>query len=81
MVPMGNISTSHKTEAIMFTGHWEILVILFAILLLFGARKLPELAQGMGKGIREFRKAVKDQPDEKKNPEQIENQNDQQEKA
>jgi len=49
----------------MFAGHWEILVIIFAILLLFGARKLPELAQGMGKGIREFRKAIKENPDEK----------------
>ena len=58
----------------MFTGHWEILLILFAILLLFGARKLPELAQGMGKGIREFRKADKEPHDDKKNPEQIEDQ-------
>ena len=49
----------------MFAGHWEILVIIFAILLLFGARKLPELAQGMGKGIREFRKAIKENPDDK----------------
>jgi len=64
----------------MFTGHWEILLILFAILLLFGARKLPELAQGMGKGIREFRKAVKEQPDENKTPEQIETQEENAEK-
>ena len=64
----------------MFTGHWEILLILFAILLLFGARKLPELAQGMGKGIREFRKAVKEQPEENKTPEQIETQEENTEK-
>ncbi|MDZ7337321.1 MAG: twin-arginine translocase TatA/TatE family subunit [candidate division KSB1 bacterium] len=44
-------------------GHWELLLILFAILLVFGARKLPELAQGLGKGIREFRKAVRDVPE------------------
>jgi sec-independent protein translocase protein TatA len=67
-------------EARMFTGHWEILLILFAILLLFGARKLPELAQGMGKGIREFRKAVKESPNDKNEPEKIENQNEEPEK-
>ena len=76
-----NAQPAKKTEAIMFTGHWEILLILFAILLLFGARKLPELAQGMGKGIREFRKAVKEPPEEPKNPEQIEDSNSEQEKV
>lgn len=55
----------------MFPGHWEWLLILFAILLLFGARKLPELAQGMGKGIREFRKAVKEPPEEDKSPDKL----------
>ncbi len=35
----------------------ELLVIVFIILLLFGAKKLPELASGLGKGIREFKKA------------------------
>lgn len=44
----------------------EILLILFVILLLFGAKKLPELAQGLGKGIREFKKAMKDTEDEVK---------------
>ncbi|MCR4440110.1 MAG: twin-arginine translocase TatA/TatE family subunit [bacterium] len=45
-------------------GQWELLLIFFAILLLFGARRLPELAQGLGKGIREFRRAVKEPPEE-----------------
>jgi|YNPNPStandDraft_1061719.scaffolds.fasta_scaffold49044_4 sec-independent protein translocase protein TatA len=45
-------------------GQWELVLILFAILLLFGARRLPELAQGLGKGIREFRRAVKEPPEE-----------------
>jgi len=35
----------------------EMLVILFAILLLFGGRKIPELMRGIGKGIREFNTA------------------------
>jgi sec-independent protein translocase protein TatA len=38
----------------------EIIVIFLVVLLLFGARRLPEIAQGLGKGIREFKKAVKD---------------------
>ena len=45
-------------------GHWEILMILVVVLLLFGAKRIPEMAQGLGKGIREFRKAVKDVQEE-----------------
>lgn len=41
-------------------GGWELVVILFIVLLLFGARKLPDLASSMGRSIREFRKATKD---------------------
>ena len=41
-------------------GTTELLVILFIILLVFGSKKLPELAQGLGKGIREFKKASND---------------------
>lgn len=41
-------------------GGWEILIIIFLILIFFGAKKIPELAQGLGKGIKEFRKAAKD---------------------
>ena len=45
-------------------GWPEIAVICFVVLLLFGAKKLPELARGMGKGIREFKKASSDIGDE-----------------
>ncbi len=38
-------------------GGPEVIVILFAILLLFGGRKIPELMRGLGKGIREFNSA------------------------
>lgn len=38
-------------------GSWEVVIILFVILLLFGGKKIPELARGLGKGIREFNDA------------------------
>ena len=41
-------------------GHWEILMILVVILLLFGAKRIPEMAQGLGQGIREFRKSLRE---------------------
>jgi sec-independent protein translocase protein TatA len=41
-------------------GGWELVLILAVVLLLFGARKLPELAKGLGQGIKEFKKAATD---------------------
>lgn len=41
-------------------GAPEIILIAVVILILFGARKIPEFMQGLGKGVREFRKASKD---------------------
>ena len=55
-------------------GMPELLIIVFVILLLFGAKKLPELAQGLGKGIREFKKAMKDTTDEVKGSTDVSNQ-------
>ena len=43
-----------------FLNGWEIVLILAVVLLLFGARKLPELARGLGQGVREFKKSVRD---------------------
>lgn len=45
-------------------GPMELLLVFLAILLLFGAKRLPEIARGMGKGINEFKKAIKDTTDE-----------------
>lgn len=45
-------------------GPMEIFVVVFIILLLFGAKKLPELAKGMGKAMKEFKKATKDVEDD-----------------
>ena len=45
-------------------GGPEVFIVIFAILLLFGAKKIPELARGMGRGIREFKDATKEIKDE-----------------
>ena len=45
-------------------GGQELLLILLIILLLFGAKKLPELAKGLGKGMKEFKKAQTEIEDE-----------------
>lgn len=41
-------------------GPWQIALIVLAILLLFGGRKIPELMRGMGKGIKEFKDATRE---------------------
>lgn len=46
--------------AIGMPGGPELFVIVFVILLLFGAKKIPDLARGMGRGIREFKDATKE---------------------
>lgn len=45
-------------------GPTELIVILLLILILFGAKRIPEIAQGLGKGIREFKKSVREVQDE-----------------
>lgn len=49
-------------------GTTEILLIMLFILIFFGAKKIPDLAQGLGKGIREFRKAARDIQEEIETP-------------
>jgi|TARA_B110000263_G_scaffold79737_1_gene69712 sec-independent protein translocase protein TatA len=51
-------------------GGWEMVVIALVILLMFGAKKLPELARGLGQGIREFKGAVNGVKDELKEAEE-----------
>jgi len=41
-------------------GMWEMLIILFIVMLLFGARRLPEIGGSLGKGIREFKGSLKE---------------------
>ena len=50
-----------------FLGGWEIVLILAVVLILFGAKKLPELARGLGTGIKEFKKATREVTDEIQN--------------
>jgi sec-independent protein translocase protein TatA len=50
-----------------FLGGWEWIIVLLAVLLLFGAKKIPELAKGLGQGIKEFKKATKEVTDEIQN--------------
>ena len=45
---------------------WEIVGLVVIVLLLFGAKKLPELARGLGQGIKEFKKSTREEPPEKK---------------
>jgi sec-independent protein translocase protein TatA len=45
-------------------GTGEIILIVLVVLILFGAKKIPELAQGIGKGMREFKKSLKDVEDD-----------------
>lgn len=44
-------------------GPMEIVLVIFVILLVFGAKRIPDIAHGIGKGISEFKKALKDEPD------------------
>lgn len=66
-------------------GSGELIIILCVVLILFGGKKLPEFARGLGKGIREFKKAFQgideeissiehekiEHPRQKKNPDEI----------
>ena len=51
----------------MGLGGWEMVIVVIAILLLFGAKKIPELAKGLGTGIKEFKKATREVTDEIQN--------------
>ena len=50
----------------MGLGPWEIGLIIIVIIILFGGKKLPELARGLGLGLREFKKAPREITDEVK---------------
>jgi len=60
----------NNSEKIMFAnlGTTEIILILAVVLIFFGAKRLPELAKGLGKGISEFKKGMKEVTDEAAQP-------------
>ena len=39
-------------------GPWQIVIILFVLLIFFGGKKIPELMKGLGEGVKEFKKAA-----------------------
>ncbi|MBU2915526.1 MULTISPECIES: Sec-independent protein translocase subunit TatA/TatB [Reichenbachiella] len=55
---------THSILAFGMPGGWELVIIVLVVVLLFGAKKIPELAKGLGKGIREFKDASKEIKDE-----------------
>ena len=55
-------------------GPWQIVIVVALALLLFGGKKIPELMRGIGQGMKEFKKAVKDETaEEPKDQEKLSN--------
>ena len=52
-------------------GPWELLIIVFALLLIFGAKRVPEMGRSLGRGMREFKEGIT-HPGEEPAPKQIE---------
>ena len=52
-----------ETFMLAMPGTTEVLIIVLGVLILFGSKKIPEFAKGLGKGIKEFRKASKEVDD------------------
>lgn len=51
-------------------GPWQIGIIVLVIILLFGGKKIPELMKGIGSGIKDFKKAIKEEEEPKKSDEE-----------
>jgi len=49
-------------------GPWQVVIIVVALLLMFGGKKIPELMKGLGQGMKEFKKATKDESEGIANP-------------
>jgi sec-independent protein translocase protein TatA len=69
---VGNAETTALSgvDMLAFIGQTELIIIVLGILLLFGGRKIPELARGLGSGIREFQQGLKDKGGKKSLPDQ-----------
>ena len=53
---------------LLFLGTWEIIIIVLAILLLFGGKKIPELMKGLGKGVKSFKDGMNGIESDKSDP-------------
>jgi sec-independent protein translocase protein TatA len=53
-------------------GPWQIVLIVLVLLLLFGGRKIPELMKGLGQGMKEFKKATKEEKSDTESNTEIE---------
>ncbi|MBL7110341.1 MAG: twin-arginine translocase TatA/TatE family subunit [Bacteroidales bacterium] len=54
-------------------GPWQIVLVVIVLLLLFGGRKIPELMKGLGQGMKEFKKATKEEKPDTENNTETEN--------
>lgn len=54
--------TSNAMLAMLGLSGGELMVLAVAVLILFGAKKIPEFARGLGQGIKEFKKASREMP-------------------
>ena len=48
----------------LFIGTWELVIIVFVVVLLFGGRKIPELMKGVGKGVKSFKQGLNEIDDQ-----------------
>ena len=53
-------------------GPWQIVLVVIVLLLLFGGRKIPELMKGLGQGMKEFKKATKEEKTDAENNTEVE---------
>ncbi len=53
-------------------GPWQIVLIVAVVLLIFGGKKIPELMRGLGQGMKEFKKATKDDTTSEEEEKEIE---------
>lgn len=69
MTLFNGIDTGNELLVAGMPGPWELLLILFVLLLLFGGKKLPEIARGLGQAINEFKRGADDIKKEIEDPE------------
>jgi len=63
LIMYSNITLNY---AFAMPGMGELVIIFLIVLVLFGAGKIPKIAKDIGSGIREFKKSIKDEPEDKK---------------